>query len=107
MIASVPLDDAVDASGVTTEIAELFRAEYRSLVRLATLLVGDRATAEEVVQEAFVKLQLGWRRIREPERAPAWLRSAVLNGARSPRRSTDASSPPCERFRTASGRRSS
>jgi RNA polymerase sigma-70 factor (sigma-E family) len=83
MIASVPIDDAVDASGVVADIAELFRAEYQPLVRLATLLVGDRATAEEVVQDAFVKLQLGWRRIREPERAPAWLRSAVLNGARS------------------------
>jgi len=89
MIASVPLDDAVDASGDAAEIAELFRAEYRSLVRLAMLLVGDRATAEEVVQDSFVKLQLGWRRIREPERAPAWLRSAVLNGARSQLRRRD------------------
>jgi RNA polymerase sigma-70 factor (sigma-E family) len=89
MIASVTLDDAVAGDGAVAEVAALFRAEYRSLVRLATLLLGDRGSAEEVVQDAFVKLQLGWRRIREPEKAPAWLRSAVLNGARSQLRHRD------------------
>jgi RNA polymerase sigma-70 factor (sigma-E family) len=64
-------------------VADLHRAEYRSLVRLARLLLDDVATSEEVVQDAFVALQLRWRSIREPEKAAAWLRSAVLNGARS------------------------
>ena len=64
-------------------VAELHRAEYRNLVRLARLLLDDLATSEEVVQDAFVALQLRWRTIREPEKAAAWLRSAVLNGARS------------------------
>lgn len=64
-------------------VAALFRSEYRSLVRLAALLVDDRGAAEEVVQDAFVKLQGGWGRIRDVDAAPAWLRSAVLNGARS------------------------
>ena len=82
MIASVPLDDAT-ASEATSALEVLFRTEQRSLVRLATLLLGDRGAAEEVVQDAFVKLHLSWRRVREPDRAAAWLRSAVLNGARS------------------------
>jgi RNA polymerase sigma-70 factor (sigma-E family) len=51
-------------------------------VRLASLLLGDRGASEEVVQEAFVSLQLRWRTLRDPALAPAWLRSAVLNGAR-------------------------
>jgi RNA polymerase sigma-70 factor (sigma-E family) len=66
-----------------TLVADLHRAEYRNLVRLARLLLDDVATSEEVVQDAFVALQLRWRTIREPDKAAAWLRSAVLNGARS------------------------
>jgi RNA polymerase sigma-70 factor (sigma-E family) len=83
MMAPVALDDAVADRDPAEEVADLFRSEYRSLVRLAALLLGDRAAAEEVVQDAFVHLQLGWRRLRDRDRAPAWLRSAVLNGARS------------------------
>jgi RNA polymerase sigma-70 factor (sigma-E family) len=64
----------------------LFRDEYASLVRLAFLVLGDRGAAEEVVQDAFVKLHSRWRSIREPDKAGAWLRSVVLNGARSRRR---------------------
>jgi RNA polymerase sigma-70 factor (sigma-E family) len=89
MMAPVALDDAVADRDPAEEVADLFRSEYRSLVRLAALLLGDRAAAEEVVQDAFVNLQLGWRRLRERERAPAWLRSAVLNGARSRLRRRD------------------
>jgi RNA polymerase sigma-70 factor (sigma-E family) len=73
---------------VPSDAAALFRGEYGRLVRLAVLLVGDRGAAEEVVQDAFVKLHSRWRTIREPEKAAAWLRSAVLNGARSQRRRT-------------------
>jgi RNA polymerase sigma-70 factor (sigma-E family) len=64
-------------------VAELHRMHYRSLVRLAALLLDDVGASEEVVQDAFVKVQLGWGRMADPERAPAYLRSAVLNGARS------------------------
>jgi RNA polymerase sigma-70 factor (sigma-E family) len=42
--------------------------------------VGD---AEEVVQEAFVAAHVRWNHLRDPDRALAYLRSAVLNGARS------------------------
>jgi RNA polymerase sigma-70 factor (sigma-E family) len=82
MIASVPLDDASGLDAASA-LEALFRTEQRDLLRLATLLLGDRGAAEEVVQDAFVKLHLGWRRLRDPARADAWLRSAVLNGARS------------------------
>ena len=55
----------------------------RALVRLATLVVGDVGMAEQMTQDAFVRLQLRWGRVHDPDRAPAYLRSAVLNGARS------------------------
>ncbi|MGV3759370.1 MAG: RNA polymerase sigma factor [Actinomycetota bacterium] len=65
------------------ELEAAFTAHYRPLVRLASLLLDDVATCEEVVQDAFVSV---WRRgpgLRDPDRLPAYLRSAVLNGARS------------------------
>jgi RNA polymerase sigma-70 factor (sigma-E family) len=64
-------------------LGDLHREHYRSLVRLAALLVGDVARSEEIVQDAFVKLQLRWGGLRRVDRAPAYLRSIVLNGARS------------------------
>lgn len=64
-------------------VASLFDAHYAGLCRLATLLLDDRAQAEEVVQEAFLRAFAGWHRIRYPERAGAYLRSAVVNGCRS------------------------
>jgi RNA polymerase sigma-70 factor (sigma-E family) len=83
MMAAMALDDQVADLSPEEAVAALFREHYRPLVRLAALLLGDAGASEEVVQDAFVKLQLGWHRVRDPQKAPAWLRSAVLNGARS------------------------
>lgn len=84
MIAMVSRSAAhVGPTGATGEVAALHRAHYRSLVRLAALLLDDVGASEEVVQDAFVQLQLRWRRLADPDRAPAYLRSSVLNGARS------------------------
>jgi RNA polymerase sigma-70 factor (sigma-E family) len=52
-------------------------------VRLASLMLADPADAEEVVQDAFVQAHLAWARLRDPAKALPYLRSAVLNGARS------------------------
>jgi RNA polymerase sigma-70 factor (sigma-E family) len=64
-------------------LATLHRDHYASMVRLAVVVLGDLGLAEQVVQDAFVKLQVRWGGIRDIEAAPAYLRSAVLNGARS------------------------
>jgi RNA polymerase sigma-70 factor (sigma-E family) len=64
-------------------LADLHRQHYRSLVRLGVVMTGDPARSEEIVQDAFVKLQLKWGGLRRLDRAPAYLYSAVLNGARS------------------------
>jgi RNA polymerase sigma-70 factor (sigma-E family) len=61
----------------------LYLDERTSLLRLASLLLGDVAEAEEVVQDAFVRAYLAWNRLRDPHKAQSFLRSAVLNGARS------------------------
>ena len=64
-------------------MAQLYSIHYRPLVRLATLLVRDVATAEEVVQDAFVAMRGGWQRLGDAEKALAYLRQAVVNRSRS------------------------
>src|SRR5947207_7904867 len=64
-------------------VTELFRAHHLELVRLAVLMVGDLATAEDVVQDAFEQLHRRWRGLRQQSSALDYARSAVLNGCRS------------------------
>ncbi len=64
-------------------ITALYDVHYRSLVRLATLLVHDISTAEEVVQDSFVALHAGLHRLRDSEKTLSYLRAAVVNRARS------------------------
>jgi RNA polymerase sigma-70 factor (sigma-E family) len=64
-------------------VTELYATHYRSLVRLAALLVRDVATAEEVVQDSFVAVHGGWLRLRDSEKALSYLRQSVVNRSRS------------------------
>ena len=68
--------------GGSHDVSVLFRERHAELVRLAVLLVGDRPSAEDVVQEVFARLCL---RDRLPggDRSLAYVRAAVLNGCRS------------------------
>jgi RNA polymerase sigma-70 factor (sigma-E family) len=69
--------------GADQMVARLYSLHYRPLVRLATLLVRDAATAEEVVQDAFGAMRGGWQRLGNPEKALAYLRQGVVNRSRS------------------------
>lgn len=68
---SLPWDDG---------LVGLYRERYAPMVRLAYLLTGDRAAAEELAQDAFVSVHRLWDRITDP---PAYLRTAVVNACRS------------------------
>jgi RNA polymerase sigma-70 factor (sigma-E family) len=76
---------SVSAANIEADraVTELYAAHYRSLVRLAALLVRDIATAEEVVQDSFVAVHGGWRRLRDSEKALSYLRQSVVNRSRS------------------------
>jgi RNA polymerase sigma-70 factor (sigma-E family) len=71
---------AVDAD---TALVHLYRAHYAALVRLAILLADDNATAEDLVQDAFVQLHRNAKRLRDPGAALGYLRACVVNGGRS------------------------
>jgi RNA polymerase sigma-70 factor (sigma-E family) len=64
-------------------VTALFEEHYASLVRMARLLVDDRETAEDVVMDGFTSLYRRWMAIRDPAEAHRYVRSCVLNGARS------------------------
>jgi RNA polymerase sigma-70 factor (sigma-E family) len=64
-------------------ISALFRLHFWALVRLARQLVDDQQTAEDVVQDAFLTLHRRWTKLRDPDSALTYVRSAVLNLSRS------------------------
>ena len=78
-----PVEIALAPTSPDALVAELYRAHYRPLVGLASLVVDRRVEAEEIVQEAFVRLYASWGTLRDPERALGYLRATVLNLARS------------------------
>ena len=63
-------------------LVELFNEHARSLVNLARLFVDHRDAAEDIVQEAFIRLDRSLHRIQDRRKAAAYLRSIVLNLAR-------------------------
>jgi len=64
-------------------LERLYAAHWRQLVRLSVLLVRDLGTAEEVVQDAFIAVHKRWDKLRDHDRALAYLRQAVVNQSRS------------------------
>jgi RNA polymerase sigma-70 factor (sigma-E family) len=65
---------------------DMYQREATTLVRLARLFTDDRSSAEDVVQEAFIRLFHSAHRIADRGRATAYLRSIVLNLARDQNR---------------------
>jgi RNA polymerase sigma factor (sigma-70 family) len=59
-----------------TTFEDLFRSRYEPMVRVAFLLVGSRAEAEDVVQDAFARIELRWARL---DNAEGYLRRCVVH----------------------------
>lgn len=77
-----PADDAAHW-GADDAVTALYAAHYAHLVTTSALLLHDVPSAEEVVQDAFVGMHGAWRRLRDPDKALAYLRQSVVNGSRS------------------------
>jgi RNA polymerase sigma-70 factor (sigma-E family) len=74
---------AAGPDGSPLALQLLYDAHYRPLVRLAAFLVGDSATAEDVVQDVFVAMYAGCLLLRHADNAAAYLRRSVINRSRS------------------------
>lgn len=64
-------------------LGELYTRHADAAVRLAYLLTGDRALAEDLVQDAFVRLAGRLVHLRDPGAFEAYLRRTVVNLSRS------------------------
>ena len=83
LVASVLVPEVRPSESSWDVVTEIYHGEYKSLVRLAVLLVHDVPTAEEVVQDAFEAMHTAQRRLRDSEKALSYLRQAVVNKSRS------------------------
>lgn len=63
-------------------VERMYHQEAVNLVRLARIFADDRTGAEDIVQEAFIRLYRAANRINDPDKSAAYLRSIVLNLAR-------------------------
>jgi RNA polymerase sigma-70 factor (ECF subfamily) len=70
------VDDAGTASPEWATIEEVFVALESPLLTYARRLLGDFAVAEDIVQEAFMKLHTQFHQVRQPQ---PWLYRAVHN----------------------------
>jgi RNA polymerase sigma-70 factor (sigma-E family) len=72
-----PLRDRADRDA---GLAALYRQEYAPMVRLAHLITGSNEAAEDLVQDAFVRMHRTWDRAEQPG---AYLRRSVVNACNS------------------------
>jgi RNA polymerase sigma-70 factor (sigma-E family) len=70
------------ATDVDALVGALFQQEGHRLVALARFFTDDRTAAEDLVQEAFIRLARNAHRIQDHGKAAAYLRSIVVNLAR-------------------------
>jgi RNA polymerase sigma-70 factor (sigma-E family) len=85
MVSESPATGERPATGVPAgvQVAVLYDAHALGLIRLAYLMLGSQATAEDVVQESFCGLYRRWPHLTDPGKALLYLRSSVINGCRS------------------------
>lgn len=81
--APAPAGPGAEASASPDDqVTALYQQHATGLVRLAVLMLGDQAAAEDVVQDAFLGLYRRWAALTDQGRAVAYARSSVLNGCR-------------------------
>jgi RNA polymerase sigma-70 factor (sigma-E family) len=77
--------EPADAGARTAQrhVTALYQGHALSLARLALVMLGDPAAAEDVVQDAFLGLYRRWDSLSDPSAALGYLRASVLNGCRT------------------------
>src|ERR671924_1290470 len=73
----------VTRSGAPPDLALFCRDEFGQLVGMLSLYCGDRDVAEELAQEAILRLCKHWKRVRNMGHRRAWLQRVGINLANS------------------------
>ena len=75
VLPSVPSDREI-------AVRALYEERHAELVRFATFIVGNAHAAEDLAQEAFVRVYDAWDRLEDPDHAVAYLRATIVNLSR-------------------------
>lgn len=78
----MPLLSSVDSEGFD----DFFVGQFHMVQRSVAYVVGDRCVAEEIAQDAFVKLLQNWAKVSRYERPDLWVRRVALRDAQRERR---------------------
>jgi RNA polymerase sigma-70 factor (sigma-E family) len=79
----VDIADTRMSPGAAASVTALYAEHALGLVRLAVVMTGDRAAAEDIVQDAFLGLYRRWDRLPNMAAPLAYLRVSVVNGCRT------------------------
>jgi len=85
-----PLTDALQDTHTPPDaeqgVSVLYQRHALGLVKLAKVMLGDQAQAEDIVHDAFLGLHRKWASLHDHDRAIGYLRASVLNGCRGAHR---------------------
>ena len=81
LAATAPGSRTGDMVQPAAEFDVFFRAEFQRVVRTVSLIVGDRGRAEEIAQDAFVRLLDHWVKVSRYEQPGAWVRRVAIRMA--------------------------
>lgn len=76
----------VESPAVPLSFEEFFRAEHERLLGALYVVVGNRSDAEELMQEAFLRVWERWDRVQTLESPVGYLYRTAMNGSRTMRR---------------------
>jgi RNA polymerase sigma-70 factor (sigma-E family) len=79
MMRSVAETEIGEDTGDSGRLGDLYGQYAPDAARLAYLLTGDRALAEDLVQDAFVRMFARFRDLRNPDAFAPYLRRTVVN----------------------------
>lgn len=95
---------ALARTGHLGAFEELVRRHRQAAYRVALRMLGDRAEAEDVTQDAFVQAWQGLPRFAGTSRFSTWLYRIVINRCLNVRRSVRPSEPLTDAYETPAGR---
>jgi RNA polymerase sigma-70 factor (ECF subfamily) len=80
---TLTMTDHTTAIALTVPFEDFYRAEYPTLVAVATALLGSIESAEDLTQDTMVKSLVRWQRVQRLERPGGWAHRVLLNACTS------------------------
>jgi RNA polymerase sigma-70 factor, ECF subfamily len=98
VLTATPVSEEAEGLSARPVFEDVFRAHYARLVRALTVACGDAETAEDCVQDAFVRAHVRWAKVSRYDDPVGWIRHVALNRLRDHARKTGRGRRAVERF---------